>query len=551
MSSWLGGILKDPDKRAILSWIGGGAVVVAGGIWTVVTFVVEHKDAQDKKSGTTVTLPGQGVASGHDTNIGGNVNIGFDEKRAQKNFDELKDKIDSLTVQLNALRQTPASPGARQALGDAVGSITQGAEKGDTRLKQALVLLKDNKVAEATQLLNTVAKDKTAQAEQAATHAETDRKEAAIAYRNLGAIAGLRDPKAAREAYAKAVALDPDNAEGLYWDGWLQLSANNLDAAEKSYRALLRLASKGASEREIFWAGAGLGDIAVARGDLNAALAAYGEARSEMDRLATSDPGNAGWQRDLSMSYNSVGDVQVARGDLKAALKSYSDSLAIISRLATSDPGNAGWQRDLSVSYNKVGEVQEAQGDLTAALKSELDSLAIAERLATSDPGNAHRQHDLAVTQGMVGIVQQAQGDLQAALKSDQVGLGIFRRLATSDPGNAGWRRDLSVSYNKVGEVQEAQGDLKAALKSYSDSLAISDSLTKSDSTNAGWQRDRALSYGNLAGVHRQSGDKARARGYLRQGKEIMARLTRLSPDNAVWKQDLDWFDEQIKELGP
>ena len=407
MSSWLGGILKDPDKRAILSWIGGGAVVVAGGIWTVVTFVVEHKDAQDKKSGTTVTLPGQGVASGHDTNIGGNVNIGFDEKRAQKNFDELKDKIDSLTVQLNALRQTPASPGARQALGDAVGSITQGAEKGDTRLKQALVLLKDNKVAEATQLLNTVAKDKTAQAEQAATHAETDRKEAAIAYRNLGAIAGLRDPKAAREAYAKAVALDPDNAEGLYWDGWLQLSANNLDAAEKSYRALLRLASKGASEREIFWAGAGLGDIAVARGDLNAALAAYGEARSEMDRLATSDPGNAGWQR------------------------------------------------------------------------------------------------------------------------------------------------DLSVSYNKVGEVQEAQGDLKAALKSYSDSLAISDSLTKSDSTNAGWQRDRALSYGNLAGVHRQSGDKARARGYLRQGKEIMARLTRLSPDNAVWKQDLDWFDEQIKELGP
>ena len=31
-------IIKDPDKRAILSWLGGGAVVVA-----VVTFVVEWK----------------------------------------------------------------------------------------------------------------------------------------------------------------------------------------------------------------------------------------------------------------------------------------------------------------------------------------------------------------------------------------------------------------------------------------------------------------------------------------------------------------------------
>jgi hypothetical protein len=34
------------------------------------------------------------------------------------------------------------------------------------------------------------------------------------------------------------------------------------------------------------------------------------------------------------------------------------------------NPGNAGWQRDLSVSHNKIGDVQRAQGDLTAALAS-------------------------------------------------------------------------------------------------------------------------------------------------------------------------------------
>ena len=43
--------------------------------------------------------------------------------------------------------------------------------------------------------------------------------------------------------------------------------------------------------------------------------------------------------------------MQVAPGDLAGALKSYRDDLAIADRLATSDPGNAGWQRDLSVSY--------------------------------------------------------------------------------------------------------------------------------------------------------------------------------------------------------
>ena len=54
--------------------------------------------------------------------------------------------------------------------------------------------------------------------------------------------------------------------------------------------------------------------------------------------------------------------MQVAQGDLSGALKSYRDGLAIRDRLAKSDPGNAGWQRDLSVSFNKIGNVQVAQG---------------------------------------------------------------------------------------------------------------------------------------------------------------------------------------------
>jgi len=367
MTSWLGGILKDPDKRAILSWLGGGAVVVAGGLWAVFTFYVEHKDAQDKKGRTNITVQ-QGIGSVGE--IHGPVTFGPSKEQIEQIQKPLADQLGQKDAQIAALTKmlldkspVAAGPGAQQAVGAAVQSIAQGAAEGHPRLKEALDLLKENKIAEATQLLNAVAEDKTTQAEQ-------DRKEAAIAYRNLGAIAGLRDPKAAHEAYAKAVVLDPENAEGLFWDGWFQLQAGKLDAAEKSYRALIQLAGKGANEHQIFWARTGLGDIAVARGDLNAAFTSYDEGRSEMERLAKSDPGNAGWQRNLSVSYERIGGVQVAQGNLAGALKSYSDSLAIRDRLATSDPSNAGWQSDLSVSYEKVGDVQVAQGDLTGALKS-------------------------------------------------------------------------------------------------------------------------------------------------------------------------------------
>jgi hypothetical protein len=96
-----------------------------------------------------------------------------------------------------------------------------------------------------------------------------------------------------------------------------------------------------------------------------------------------------------------------AQGDLAGALKSHRDSLAIRERLARSDPGNAGWQRDLSVAYARVGDVQVAQGDLAGALKSYRDGLAVAERLARSDPGNAIWKRDLAWFEGAIARIQQ------------------------------------------------------------------------------------------------------------------------------------------------
>jgi hypothetical protein len=53
-----------------------------------------------------------------------------------------------------------------------------------------------------------------------------------------------------------------------------------------------------------------------------------------------------------------VGDVLEAQGNLLEAPKSCRDGLAIADRLAKSDPGNAGWQRDLEVSYGVVARTR-------------------------------------------------------------------------------------------------------------------------------------------------------------------------------------------------
>jgi tetratricopeptide (TPR) repeat protein len=82
-------------------------------------------------------------------------------------------------------------------------------------------------------------------AEKATAQAEKDPKEAAIAYRNLGAIAGLAVPKRALEAYEKALALDPDDSESLYWAGYILIDYGDLNKAQTRLERVQKLAQSG------------------------------------------------------------------------------------------------------------------------------------------------------------------------------------------------------------------------------------------------------------------------------------------------------------------
>lgn len=66
------------------------------------------------------------------------------------------------------------------------------------------------------------------------------------------------------------------------------------------------------------------------------------------ERLAASDPGNAGWQRDLSVSQEKIGYLAAKRGDRLAAGEAYGRARDILTRLTALDPSNATWRKDLA-----------------------------------------------------------------------------------------------------------------------------------------------------------------------------------------------------------
>jgi hypothetical protein len=88
--------------------------------------------------------------------------------------------------------------------------------------------------------------------------------------------------------------------------------------------------------------------------------------------------------------------VQMAQGDLASAMKSYKAKRDIISHLAKSDPGNAGWQRDLAASFGKLALVHKQYGDRAKARDFFRQGQTIMARLTKLRPDNAEWAADLA-----------------------------------------------------------------------------------------------------------------------------------------------------------
>jgi hypothetical protein len=94
--------------------------------------------------------------------------------------------------------------------------------------------------------------------------------------------------------------------------------------------------------------------------------------------------------------------VLVAQGNLAEALKSFRASHDIFGRLAQADPGNAGWQRDLSVSHGRLASMFRRLGENVKALDALRKGRAIMVRTTSLSPDNAEWKSDLAWFDGQI-----------------------------------------------------------------------------------------------------------------------------------------------------
>src|SRR5438552_5715696 len=103
------GIKKNRD---LVSWLGGGAVVIVAGTWTLFTYLVAH---DDKKSGaptvTVVDPSGPVIAPARDAVFNAPVNFGLDEKNVAERVADaqrpLADQLEKLATQVTREKGIP------------------------------------------------------------------------------------------------------------------------------------------------------------------------------------------------------------------------------------------------------------------------------------------------------------------------------------------------------------------------------------------------------------------------------------------------------------
>jgi exonuclease VII small subunit len=93
-------LIRNRTNREFLSWLGGGAVVIVAGAWTLFTYLHEDKKPTPSTTTTVIAPAGTGITSGRDTVVNAPVNIGLNEKQVGQ---QVTDAQKPLTEQLEKL----------------------------------------------------------------------------------------------------------------------------------------------------------------------------------------------------------------------------------------------------------------------------------------------------------------------------------------------------------------------------------------------------------------------------------------------------------------
>ena len=289
-----------------------------------------------------------------------------------------------------------------------------------------------------------------------------------------------------------------------------------------------------------------LGQLRLAQGDLDQALAAFRESLAQAKDLAARDSMQADWMTGLGAGHFYVGYVHYLRGQHDSALAQFEPYLDVSRRLVARDPTKPEYQLEEGYAHSNIGSVREAQGDWARAIDAFRYTLAVKQRLVALDSSNMDWRVDLGVSHNAIGRAHERAGQLDSAEAHYLADLAVREGVARRDTSNAVWQERLGPALTYLAAVDEMRGRIPAARARFDSALRVSRALTARDPSNANWAREAAASLQMAGRVRMASGERAAGLELARESRSILRRISARDSSNADMRTQLGVTEIEI-----
>lgn len=232
----------------------------------------------------------------------------------------------------------------------------------------------------------------------------------------------------------------------------------------------------------------GIGEVRLAEGNHEAAMAAFREAHARTAALYQRAPEKGQRLFDLAQAEYWIGFVEWQQGRLDEAqawLSRYRNSAA---RLAAMDRGNFVWQRELAYGFHNLAVLDESRGRIASAKRAFKDELVLYRAWLQQHPDDTALRFEASNVVSWLGTIASRQGRLEEAERFMAEQVEGMQRNIVAEPQVAEWRVLHLDALLLQAQIQAKRGRRESHLSTLVRALPLAEVLARQDPANIGWQ---------------------------------------------------------------
>jgi tetratricopeptide (TPR) repeat protein len=276
-----------------------------------------------------------------------------------------------------------------------------------------------------------------------------------------------------------------DEAENLY----RQAMAGTAEAVRRSPDDPQRLFDHA---QNVFW----IGEVARWRGDPDTAAAGYREYRRLAYRLSSLAPDNLKYRMEVYYGEEDVGISLLNQRRYAEASSQFQTALGPIEKLASLDPSNLVYQREVGTILSWVAEAERAQGNYDSAIAARKRQLALVEGLQSKGATDVQLARQAAVAHMALGIMLAERLGAGRGLSEQESAGSDADRLVTLEPRSAIWKLTAAQTHMSYARELLAMGRIEDARAQWAVGCRFAEGLAAS---GAGLSRTRGVQTDCLA----------------------------------------------------